>query len=754
MHTQYHRLVSLALLVLWLAACSNRAAVPAAPTPGADPQASSTPEKAVSPTPAPTPTATPLPYPTVGGLGAVIIYQPELEREQRQLESALQVLGLDLAPEQQRARALANLVDQEILAQAAFEKGFHISDSDLKAAYQSQGGIEAWWAQNAFDRETFLIAARRSMAAAWMREQIFASIPEAVEQVRARQIVTATLPEAQQVLEQARQPGDQPLAARFAALAYRWDPYSGGDLGWFSRGTLFFPQVEAALLALPGGEPALTEVIETPLGFHVALRIARETRPLAREARLSLQRQALSEWLAARRAALHVQAPALDAFPALLPATDAIPRYAVQEGDLYYAIAQRLRAPVQALIDANPDFPPEALSTGSELLIPGVKGTEGRVAALPGLSGASPLAVARAYGMAPDLLARLNRLTSADQLYENSALLAPESIAQRLLDHPLVLVGQAASGSDALVSAIQHGESPWLLALASGLSAPGRILPGDALFLPARENRLPMTLPVDTARLQLVQGATLTLRVDLPTLETPPAGRLDGFPLHFFRVSGGWVALQGLPAMGETGLARLELQVQGLGEFEVSLPFYPGDFPQDPPLAVDPATIDPAVTQPEENRIREITAPATPDQLWEGMFRPPVDSPGCFRSLFGNRRSFNDSPYAYFHSGLDYGVCGSPDIFAPARGKVVFAGALDVRGSATILDHGWGVYSGYWHQSEILVKPGDAVQAGQVIGKIGATGRITGEHLHWEIWAGGVQVDPLQWLEKIYPETP
>jgi murein DD-endopeptidase MepM/ murein hydrolase activator NlpD len=76
---------------------------------------------------------------------------------------------------------------------------------------------------------------------------------------------------------------------------------------------------------------------------------------------------------------------------------------------------------------------------------------------------------------------------------------------------------------------------------------------------------------------------------------------------------------------------------------------------------------------------------------------------------------------------------------------------LTVRGNATIIDHGQGIFTGYWHQEEIDVKVGDRVEPGQLIGLIGATGRVTGPHLHWEIWVNGVQVDPIQWLENTYP---
>ena len=90
-------------------------------------------------------------------------------------------------------------------------------------------------------------------------------------------------------------------------------------------------------------------------------------------------------------------------------------------------------------------------------------------------------------------------------------------------------------------------------------------------------------------------------------------------------------------------------------------------------------------------------------------------------------------------------------ITAPAAGKVVFAGLWTVRGNATIIDHGWGIYSGFWHQSEIDVQVGQVVEQGQVIGLVGGTGRVTGAHQHWEVWANGVQVNPMDWLQQSYP---
>ncbi len=81
----------------------------------------------------------------------------------------------------------------------------------------------------------------------------------------------------------------------------------------------------------------------------------------------------------------------------------------------------------------------------------------------------------------------------------------------------------------------------------------------------------------------------------------------------------------------------------------------------------------------------------------------------------------------------------------------MFAGELTVRGNTTYIDHGWGVYTGYLHQSQIFVAPGDRVAPGDVIGMVGGTGRATGPHLHWEVWVGGVPVQPLEWTAAAWP---
>ncbi len=85
-------------------------------------------------------------------------------------------------------------------------------------------------------------------------------------------------------------------------------------------------------------------------------------------------------------------------------------------------------------------------------------------------------------------------------------------------------------------------------------------------------------------------------------------------------------------------------------------------------------------------------------------------------------------------------------VLAVADGRVALAEPLLVRGNAVILDHGWGVFSNYFHLSQIEVEIGELVSAGQLIGLAGDTGLSTASHLHWELRVGGVGVDPLPWV--------
>jgi murein DD-endopeptidase MepM/ murein hydrolase activator NlpD len=154
--------------------------------------------------------------------------------------------------------------------------------------------------------------------------------------------------------------------------------------------------------------------------------------------------------------------------------------------------------------------------------------------------------------------------------------------------------------------------------------------------------------------------------------------------------------------------------------------------------------LDPGADEAELNVLRSVMSAFHPERYFDGLLGLPAAAP--ITSRFGVLRSYNGGMLERLHAGTDFaGAPGTP-ILAPAAGRVVLAQALDIRGNATIIDHGWGVYSGYWHQSAQYVQVGDFVSAGQVIGAVGSTGRVTGAHLHWEIWVNGIPVDPMQWV--------
>jgi murein DD-endopeptidase MepM/ murein hydrolase activator NlpD len=149
--------------------------------------------------------------------------------------------------------------------------------------------------------------------------------------------------------------------------------------------------------------------------------------------------------------------------------------------------------------------------------------------------------------------------------------------------------------------------------------------------------------------------------------------------------------------------------------------------------------------------LREIWAENSGVQLWQEQFRFPI-APGYQQtSPYGARRSYNNGPVSSYHAGTDWSAPTGTPIVAPADGVVVLAEGLEVRGGATVIDHGLSVYSNFWHQSEILVEPGQPVRRGETIGLVGTTGLSTGAHLHWEVRVNGIAVDPLQWTDYYLP---
>src|SRR5215212_2602151 len=436
------------------------------------------------------------------------------------------------------------------------------------------------------------------------------------------------------------------------------------------------------------------------------------------------------------------------------------PVYIVQPGDTLSLIASRFNVSLNDLLTANPSVNPNVLSQGQEIVIPGLEGVSGVLETEIISLGDSLRSLSRRTQVSDALLKKLNRLVSPTELYVGTSLIIPTQDQQSTLSTRMT----AANGESLLELAVKEGSDPWTLSSINKLSGTWDTLPGDVLYSPAGGNESNATgLPsafqsASIEPLPMVQGGTEEIRAQAQAGVTL-SGTLVDMPLHFFQSNDSQVALQGVDALKEPGVYPLLMEATlpdgSKQSFEQMVLVTSGNYLSENIILNDASTIDPAVTEPELQNVTAITAPATPARFWDGIFTAPAVYPDCFTSRYGTRRTYkvvnSDTEIPGFHSGLDF--CGGEglQIFAPAAGKVVFAAPLTVRGNATIIDHGWGVYSGFWHQSQLFVNVGDMVEPGQVIGLVGGTGRVTGPHLHWEVWVNGVQVNPINWLNKAYP---
>lgn len=149
----------------------------------------------------------------------------------------------------------------------------------------------------------------------------------------------------------------------------------------------------------------------------------------------------------------------------------------------------------------------------------------------------------------------------------------------------------------------------------------------------------------------------------------------------------------------------------------------------------------------EQKKLRELFDHVTPEKLWQGSFRFPLT--GVTKGTnFGKRRILNGQPRSP-HTGADFPALTGTPIHATQSGRVVLAEELYFSGNTVIVDHGLGVYSLYGHLSVTDVAVGDDVKAGTVLGQVGATGRVTGPHLHWGITVNKARINPVRMVSLL-----
>ncbi|KAA0695005.1 M23 family peptidase [Halopseudomonas laoshanensis] len=229
--------------------------------------------------------------------------------------------------------------------------------------------------------------------------------------------------------------------------------------------------------------------------------------------------------------------------------------------------------------------------------------------------------------------------------------------------------------------------------------------------------------------------------VKLPEQDSAPRVRYQDQSVLVIREDGQrWIAITGIPLTVKPGTEQLELDNGQKLDFQVGSREYPAQritLKNQQHVTPDPAHLKRIQRELDEQIAAYKTfSPRQPSNL---MLDRPVD--GRLSSAFGLRRIFNGEERNP-HSGLDFAAPSGTPIKSPAEGKVILTGDYFFNGKTVFVDHGQGLISMFCHLSSIGVKVGDELDRGEVLGKVGATGRATGPHLHWNVSLNNARVDP------------
>ncbi len=393
--------------------------------------------------------------------------------------------------------------------------------------------------------------------------------------------------------------------------------------------------------------------------------------------------------------------------------------YIVQPGDTLDSIARRYDRAVTDLATANGLINPQLVFVGQKLVIPAAP----KATAQPGASPAKRLYVVR-----PD-----DTLFSIALKYDTT-------------------------------------QRSWIAV--NQLDQAGFVVPGQQLIIPdeARSNEAAVAQPgtplpapltnIEISPLPLQQGSLIeiTVHASQPVTLT---GNFGGAQIPFALDGDRYIGLAGVGAHPVTGIMPglhtiviTATDASGLPVIvSANLQIKPGHFNSEYILLSSDRQqlLDPALLAAEANKLNATWTVFNPQRYWSGPFRVPVDQFIRISSPFGTRRSYGGGPMTSYHEGTDFAVPAGTPVYAPADGVVMIAEPLAVRGNAVVIDHGWGVYSGLYHLSEIKVTPGQHVKQGDLIGLSGNTGLSTGAHLHWDFRLRGLNLDALQLTQQVFP---
>lgn len=273
---------------------------------------------------------------------------------------------------------------------------------------------------------------------------------------------------------------------------------------------------------------------------------------------------------------------------------------------------------------------------------------------------------------------------------------------------------------------------------------------GTAGYRMTLRYRLPMALTIDSE--EVPQGYCVVLRATgLPEgTETVTATTDMGFTPTFYEYDGEMIALMPAKYSSDTGTYHITLTA-GEESRDFALSVTDGGFDVTvQQFTVDQSVADSTVNNQEANIVYEqVTRPlknlGDPEKYWEGPFQLPIDRQYvASSSTFGRIRIINGAKSQ--HAGIDYPAPIGTQVYAPNNGRVLFAGYLQLTGNMICIEHGFGLKSWYYHLDAVEVEAGQMVKTGDPIGRVGATGFVTGPHLHFTMSVNNVYTNPEQYL--------
>jgi murein DD-endopeptidase MepM/ murein hydrolase activator NlpD len=254
-------------------------------------------------------------------------------------------------------------------------------------------------------------------------------------------------------------------------------------------------------------------------------------------------------------------------------------------------------------------------------------------------------------------------------------------------------------------------------------------------------------------RASAVPGGVVTL--PLGAAAERPVAKLDGNPVMVVKQASGWVAVVGINLDTAPGELSLEVQPPGANPRKVAFQVGPKAY-RTQQLKVAPGQVnlsagDESRVAKEQEKVRAAITGFSADA--PATLRLPQPVPGPRSSSFGLRRVFNGESRRP-HSGMDIAAPTGTPVRTPLAGRVVDTGSYFFNGNNVVVDHGQGLMTMYCHLSKIRVEVGQTLKRGEVLGDVGATGRVTGPHLHWGVILNGNSVDPALFLPPAPAKKP